>query len=75
MNQPYEKPVTEREIRPGYPWVCAALRAKDPHASLMGLDETAFTALLAELDAMRPPVVAIGEPGCNRWNVRPGAEW
>jgi len=70
MNRPHEKPLTEPEVRPVYPWVEAARRAKDPNAFLMGLGETEFAVLLAELDAMCLPVIATGMPGRQRRNGR-----
>ena len=70
MNRPRKQPVTDWEARPVYPWVEAARRAKDPNAFLMGLGETEFAVLLAELDAMRLPVIATGMPGRQRRNGR-----
>ena len=70
MNRPHEQPLTEPEARPVYPWIEAARRAKDPNAFLMGLGETEFAVLLAELDAMRLPVSATGAPGCHRRSGR-----
>ena len=73
MKRQREPRVIDREARPGYPWVEAARRAKDPNAFLMGLGETEFAVLLAELDARRLPMVTTGAPGRNRWNARLGA--
>jgi len=70
MNRPHEQPLTEPEARPVYPWIEAARRAKDPNAFLMGLGETEFAVLLAELDAMRLPVIATSMPGRQRRNGR-----
>jgi len=63
MNRPHEQSVTNREARPVYPWVEAALRAEDTNAFLLGLGKTEFAVLLAELDAMRLSVSATGRRG------------
>jgi hypothetical protein len=58
MNRQREQRVPEREARSGYPWVYAAIQAKDPNAFLMGLGQTDFAALLAEFEAMGPaPII------------------
>ncbi len=66
MNRPREPRMTELEARPVYPWLEAALRAKDPNAFLMGLGETEFAVLLAELDARRSPMSTLNVPGRTR---------
>ena len=60
MKRPCEQQITEPEARPYYPWVDVALRAKDPNAFLMGLGETEFAALLAELRAMGSAPLTFG---------------
>ena len=70
MKRPREPRLTELEARPISPWLEAALRAKDPNAFLMGLGETEFAVLLAELDARRLPGVATRTPGHQRRNGR-----
>jgi GGDEF domain-containing protein len=62
--------MTDPEARPVSPWLEAAIRAKDPNAFLMGLGETEFAVLLAELDAMRLAVIATRAPGRHRRNVK-----
>ncbi len=62
MTRQHEQPLPEPKDRPASSWLEAALRAKDPNAFLMGLDETEFAALLAELDAIRPPVIVTDMP-------------
>ena len=63
-----KKSVTEPDSKPSYPWVEAALRAEDLNAFLMGLSETEFAVLLAELEARRLPVVVTRAPGRQRRN-------
>ncbi len=70
MNRPREPRLTEPEACPVSPWLEAALRAKDPNAFLMGLGETEFAVLLAELDARRLAVIATRTPGHQRRNGR-----
>lgn len=70
MNQTCKSRMTEPEDRPVSPWIEAALRAKDPNAFLMGLGETEFAVLLAELDAWCPPASAGLAPGRQRRNGR-----
>jgi hypothetical protein len=68
MKQPGKKSVTESDSKPSYPWVEAAIRAKDPNAFLMGLSEIEFAVLLAELEAKRLPVGVTHAPGRQRRN-------
>ena len=70
MNRPREPRMTEPEARPVSPWVEAALRAKDPNAFLMGLGETEFAVLLAELDTMRLAAITTRAPGRHRRSLR-----
>ena len=65
MNRPREPRMTGPEAGPVSSWLGAALRAKDPNAFLMGLGETEFAVLLAELDARRLPISTLNVPGCT----------
>ena len=60
MTRRHQQPLPEPKARPSSSWLEAALCAKDPNAFLMGLDETEFAALLAELDAIRSTVIVTG---------------
>ena len=60
MKRPCEQPITELEASPRYPWVDAAIRAKDPNAFLLGLGEIEFAALLVELKAMGSAPLTFG---------------
>jgi hypothetical protein len=68
MKQPEKTSVTELDNKTSYPWVEAALCAEDLNAFLMGLSETEFAVLLAELEARRLPVVVTHAPGRQRRN-------
>ena len=70
MKKPHKKFVTEPDSKPSYPWIEAALRAKDPTAFLMGLSDIEFAVLLAELEAKRLPVGVTHAPGRQRRHGR-----
>jgi len=70
MKPPDKKFVTEPDSKPSYPWVEAALRAKDPNAFLTGLSDIEFAVLLAELEARRLREVVTRAPGRQRRHGR-----
>jgi hypothetical protein len=70
MKRPREPPLTEPPTGLVFPWREAAQRAKDPTTFLMGLGETEFAVLLAELEARRLAAMATRAPGRPGWKGR-----